>query len=88
MMSHRILPENTTITIYAVENIFYKSCIKQELIPLEPDQRVFRCFNSSEKDQSSARKLKKNNHLDPQVQISFPNLVSKHEFLFSITIAL
>jgi hypothetical protein len=59
MMSHRILPENTTITIYAGENIFYKSCIKHELIALEPDQRVFGFFNSSEKDQSSARKFKK-----------------------------
>jgi hypothetical protein len=31
---------------------------------------------------------RKINHLDPQVQISFPNLVSKHIFFFSIAIAL
>ena len=56
MMAHRILPENTTITIWTKMQVKISSanCIKHELIPVEAEQRVFRCFNSSEKDLSSA----------------------------------
>ena len=79
-LSHTLLPENTTVTIWT-----------EMQVKISSTNLVSNMNSYASTPQRKTEALTENieeNHLDPQVQISYPNLVSEHKLFFSIAIAL
>jgi hypothetical protein len=80
MMSHRILPENTTITIWTEMpvKISFTNLVSNMNSYLWKLSREYLDASPPQRKTEAPPENRKINHFDPQVQSSFPNLVSKH----------